>query len=183
MTSSPLPALFLDRDGVIIENREQYVRCWEDVAFYPQGLRALARLRHWLGKIVIVTNQSVVGRGLITLRQAHSINERITAEIVAAGGRIDAVFMCPHAPDEQCDCRKPQPGLLLQAARALNIDLGQSLLIGDALTDVAAGRAAGAGRVALVRTGRGEQQLQLPAARQMSAFPVYETLEAALREL
>jgi D-glycero-D-manno-heptose 1,7-bisphosphate phosphatase len=174
-------AVFLDRDGVIIENRADYVRRWADVACYPQAMRALARLHHWPGKVIVVTNQSVVGRGFITLHDAQVINRRLADEIAAAGGRIDAILMCPHAPEENCTCRKPQPGLLRQAARTFDIDLAQSIMIGDALTDIEAGRAAGVGTLALVRTGRGRQQLQLPALDNMAPFPVHDTLTDALQ--
>lgn len=182
-TNSSIPAIFLDRDGVIIENRANYVRSWDDVHIFPQALTALARLDEWPGKIVIVTNQSVVGRGLISLQEAQAINWQLLREIEAAGGRIDAVYMCPHAPDDQCDCRKPRPGLLTQAAKALHIDLEQSMMIGDALTDLAAGRAAGVGEVALVRTGHGKKHVQSPAAETMAPFPIYDTLFDALQEM
>ena len=95
------PAIFLDRDGVIIENQPAYVRSWDDVQFIPQALVALARLRDSLFKIVIVTNQSAIGRGQITLSEADSINRRLVQVIEKAGGRIDGVFMCPHAPIDQ----------------------------------------------------------------------------------
>ena len=140
-----MPALFLDRDGVIIENRANYVRSWDDVSIYPQALQALASVRHWPGKIIVVTNQSAVGRGLITLQTAESINARLVHKIYQNGGRIDGVYMCPHAPDAGCDCRKPQPGLLQQAAANFALCMEQSWMIGDALTDIAAGLAAGVG--------------------------------------
>lgn len=177
------PAIFLDRDGVIIENRADYVRCWHDVEIFPQALDALARLRQWPGKIVIVTNQSVVGRRLISLQEAQDINRRLLREIETAGGRIDAVYMCPHAPDDNCACRKPLPGMLTQAARDLQIKLTQSIMIGDALTDLAAGRAAGVSEVALVRTGHGQEQVASPAANKMAPFAVYNTLSDALQEM
>lgn len=177
------PALFLDRDGVIIENRANYVRSWDDVAIYPQALQALARARHWPGKIIVVTNQSVVGRGLIALQTAEAINTRLLHEIQNEGGRIDAVYMCPHAPQDNCACRKPRPGLLLQAADALDLDMAQSLMIGDALSDIAAGRAAGAGAVALLQTGRGRQQLQSSEAAAVAPFPVFADLSQALEQL
>lgn len=182
-TSSLTPALFLDRDGVIIENRADYVRRWQDVEIYPQALAALARLRDWQGKIIIVTNQSVVGRGLISRGRADAINARLLQLIARAGGRIDAVYMCPHAPTEGCNCRKPQPGLLLQAQRALALDMPNSIIIGDALTDLSAGRAAGLSQAALLKTGRGREQLALPAAAALAPFPVYATLEEAIQQL
>jgi len=177
------PAIFLDRDGVIIENRPHYVRSWADVAVYPQALSVLARLRELPYKFVIVTNQSVVGRGGISLGAAQAINERLVAKIVEAGGRIDGVFMCPHTPQDGCECRKPRPGLLFQAARALAIDLSSSWMIGDALTDVMAGQAAGVRRRALVLTGRGPAQLAQPAADDIHPFSIYKNLEAALGTL
>lgn len=185
MTTSQLPALFLDRDGVIIENRANYVRSWSDVSIFPQALTALSRLRQWSGKIIIVTNQSVVGRGLITRQRADRINERLVAEITRAGGRIDAVYMCPHAPADNCDCRKPKPGLLTRAAEHFNIDMQRSIMIGDALTDIAAARAAGVNLAALVRTGLGRQQLADPenVVREDGSFPVYDNLLDAIQSL
>jgi D-glycero-D-manno-heptose 1,7-bisphosphate phosphatase len=177
------PAIFLDRDGVIIENRADYVRSWADVWFYPQALETLARLSHKPFKTVIVTNQSAVGRGLISLRQAQAINEQLVENIAEAGGRIDGVFMCPHVPDDQCDCRKPKPGLLLQAAEALSIDLHQSIMVGDAVTDVLAGRAAQVSRTALVRTGRGAQEEGLSELAKLGPLLVYNDLAAALANL
>lgn len=178
-----LPALFLDRDGVIIENRANYVRHWSDVSIFPQALAALARLHTWPGKIIIVTNQSVVGRGLISRQRADDINQRLVAEITRAGGRIDAVYMCPHAPADNCECRKPKPGLLTRATRRFHIDLQASIMIGDALTDIDAATAAGVNTVALVKTGRGRRQAKLPQARNSHPFRVYDTLSDALLAL
>ena len=156
------PALFLDRDGVIIENCSNYVRSWADVELFPQALAALAAWRDSPYRIILVTNQSAVGRGHISRATAEAINDQLLDVIRDAGGRVDAVFMCPHGPDDGCDCRKPRPGLLLQAAAALDIDLSRSVMIGDALSDVAAGRAAGVSQAILLRTGRGRDQEQLP---------------------
>ncbi|MGE5222757.1 MAG: D-glycero-alpha-D-manno-heptose-1,7-bisphosphate 7-phosphatase [Omnitrophica WOR_2 bacterium] len=177
------PAVFLDRDGVIIENREDYVRAWSDVAIYPQALRALARLQSKPYKIVIVTNQSVIGRGIITPSEAEAINQRLVKEIVRAGGRVDGLFVCPHAPQENCACRKPKPGLFIQAARRLDIDLSQSILIGDSLSDLSAGQAAGVRQTALVLTGHGAVQSRSPEAALLRPFLTFDTLEDALREL
>ncbi|MCI0395206.1 MAG: HAD family hydrolase [Chloroflexi bacterium] len=177
------PAIFLDRDGVIIENRPEYVRCWADVAIYPQALAALAQVARESYKIIVVTNQSAVGQGLLSLPAAQEINERLARAIEAGGGRVDGIFMCPHTPEAACPCRKPRPGLLLEAAQALSLDLSRSILIGDALTDLAAGRAAGIARNVLVRTGRGLAQLQLPEAAALRPFPVYDNLWEALAAL
>lgn len=181
--NGPVPAVFLDRDGVIIANREQYVRTWEDVEILPGALSALARLAARPEPVILVTNQSAVGRGLISQEAAEAINGRLLEVIAQAGGRIDDVFMCPHAPEDGCSCRKPLPGLILAAAAAHGIDLGRSVLIGDALTDLQAGRAAGIGRVLLVRSGRGIEQERRAAEAGWGEFDVFEDLAAAVNSL
>lgn len=177
------PALFLDRDGVLIENRANYVRAWSDVAIYPQAIESLIRIKSTVHKIIIITNQSAVGRGLISQEIAQEINSRLIEEIQSAGGRIDGVFMCPHAPHEKCTCRKPQPGLILEAADSLALDLNRSILVGDALSDIMAGQSAGVGKNVLVRTGRGNAQSGIPLAAQVQPFLIFDTLAEALSEL
>jgi D-glycero-D-manno-heptose 1,7-bisphosphate phosphatase len=177
------PAIFLDRDGVIIENRPSYVRSWADVSIFPQALEALARIQSSLYKIVIVTNQSAIGRGILPLETAQCINQRLLRTMEEAGGRIDGIFMCPHAPGDQCGCRKPKPGLLLMAAQALSLDLSQSIMIGDALSDLAAGQSAGIPYSILVRTGRGASQALLPLPAGLNPFRTYDTLASALADL
>ena len=178
---TPQPAIFLDRDGVIMENRPNYVRSWDDVKLYPQALQALAQIRHILYKIIVITNQSAVGRGIITLEEAQAINDRLVVEVRKRNGRIDAVYMCPHAPSDNCQCRKPKPGLLLQAAADHNIDLSRSFMIGDALTDLAAGVAANISHTILLRTGRGSAQAQLPETDQFNPLCIYNSLADALK--
>ncbi|MEJ2748805.1 MAG: HAD family hydrolase [Anaerolineae bacterium] len=177
---SQQPAIFLDRDGVIIENRPNYVRSWADVVIFEPAVAALARIRHAPYKIIIVTNQSAVGRGIISLETAWDINDRLVREIEKGNGRVDATYICPHAPDDNCDCRKPRPGLLLQAATDHQIDLSRSIMIGDALTDLAAGQAAHVAQTILLRTGRGSVQSQLPQATQFAPLCLYDTLADAL---
>jgi D-glycero-D-manno-heptose 1,7-bisphosphate phosphatase len=177
------PALFLDRDGVIIENRPDYVRSWSDVVIFPHALDAMARLNSSPSKIIIVTNQSAVGRGLIPLSDAYEINTRLIAQIERAGGRVDGVWMCPHAPEDECDCRKPRPGLLLQAAATHSIDLNHSILIGDALSDLEAGRSAGIPLNILVRTGRGADQEKLASPFLLNKSNTYDNLADALDHL
>jgi D-glycero-D-manno-heptose 1,7-bisphosphate phosphatase len=174
------PAIFLDRDGVIIENRVSYVRSWTDVAFLPDAHAALALLARTGYAIVVVTNQSAVGRGLMTLAQAEQINRDIVRVIAVTKGRIDHVYMCPHAPADGCKCRKPRPGLLTQAAEDLDLDLSSSFLIGDALTDLQAAQAAGVPHRIMVRTGRGASQLQLSEASSLPPFTVCNHLLEAI---
>ena len=177
------PAIFLDRDGVIMENRANYVRCWDDVAIFPAAVEILAKLAPHPYLIVLVTNQSVVGRKLISLEVAQNINQRLVAELSKKGCRIDGVFMCPHEPEDQCDCRKPQPGLLYQAATSFQIDLRNSIMIGDAWTDLQAGQAAGVSQLGLVLTGRGQQQLALQRPLELTSVAIYKDLTAALHDM
>lgn len=177
------PAIFIDRDGVIIENRADYVRTWRDVSIFPDALTALARLAASPYKIVIVTNQSGIGRGLIPPRTAEQINQRLLGIIHAAGGRIDGVYLCPHTPEENCACRKPRPGLILQAGRELSLDLSHSIMIGDALSDIQAGQAAGISRNVLVLTGRGYDQSQLPEAASVQPLLISASFLSAVKDL
>jgi D-glycero-D-manno-heptose 1,7-bisphosphate phosphatase len=176
-------ALFLDRDGVIIQNRPNYILRWEDVEFLPGSIETLALIRDLPFKIFIITNQSAIGRGLVAESVVDQINERIVRRVESAGGRIDGVYMCPHAPEENCLCRKPQPDLLLQAARDFDIHLSESAMIGDAISDMLAGRAAGVGRLAMVETGRGADQLALTKKRSALPYEAYPDLTAALETL
>lgn len=174
-------AIFMDRDGVIIENRQNYVLSWSDVDFLPDSFEAL-QIIHPAIKIIIITNQSAVGRGLITLQAAQTLNQRIEQEIRNHGGRVDASYMCPHSPQQACQCRKPQPGLILQAARELDIDLDHSLMIGDALSDMLAGKNAGIPKNILVETGRGSQQILLPELHRIDDILIYKNLLSAVRD-
>lgn len=174
------PAVFLDRDGVIIQNRENHVCSWNDVEFLPSSLYAIERLSQTPYKIIVITNQSTVGRGIITLQQAETINRRIIKEINKSGGRVDGLFMCPHAPEDHCSCRKPQPGLIQKAAEQLSIDLESSVLIGDALTDIQAGSAAGIKTLFLVMTGRGREQSLLSQTLLHPRFLVADHLLSAI---
>jgi D-glycero-D-manno-heptose 1,7-bisphosphate phosphatase len=160
--------VFLDRDGVLIENRADYVRSWKDVDIFPQAIEALVQLKESPYRIVIITNQSAVGRGIITLERAEEINRRLIERISRAGGRVDGVYMCPHAPEEGCLCRKPRPGMVHQAVKELSLSLEGSFFIGDALTDMVAADRAGIEHLIMVKTGRGENQLASLAASHLA---------------
>lgn len=150
-------AIFLDRDGVINVNRPDHVKSWDEFVFLPNALTALAQLAASDFLVIVTTNQSAIARGLVTAATVRAIHARMIAEVTRAGGRVDAVYFCPHHPDDKCACRKPQPGLFLQAARDFAIDFARSYVIGDAFSDVAAALAIGA-RPILVLTGRGRTQ-------------------------
>lgn len=149
--------VLLDRDGVINENRADYVKSREEFAFLPGALDALRLLAQHEARVVVVSNQSAVGRGIISAAALESINLHMREQVEGAGGRIDAVLCCPHAPDEGCDCRKPRPGLLLEAMRLLP-GHDYCYAIGDSLGDLLAARAAGVPFI-MVLTGKGREAL------------------------
>jgi D-glycero-D-manno-heptose 1,7-bisphosphate phosphatase len=176
------PAIFLDRDGVIVENRADYVKAIDEVRIIPGALAALAQAARLECLFVVVTNQSVVGRGLLTEAALAAINAYVHQTIVAAGGRIDGWYVCPHLAEDGCACRKPKPGMLLSAAAELPIDLPASVMIGDAISDMQAGHAAGA-RAIMVRTGRGVGQTAELRQAGLDDVPVAADLAAALRRV
>lgn len=157
------PAIFLDRDGVINENLPDHVRSWEAFRFLPGALGAIRALTALQVPIVVVTNQAVIDRRLISRACLNDIHRRMIERIRRSGGEIAEVLYCPHDPAARCACRKPAPGMLLAAAARFDLDLARSVLIGDALTDVEAGQRAGC-RTILVRTGRGREALRELAA-------------------
>lgn len=175
LTSRPLKggAVFLDRDGVINRRiQEGYVTRLSEFEFLPDaipGIRALAKSAR---PIIVVSNQAGVSKGLIPLRALEQITEWFVEQIVAGGGRIDAVYYCPHLPTDDCQCRKPRPGLFLQAANDFGVDLQQSFMIGDTISDAEAAVNAGV-RALLV-----EREL-VPAERPASPYEVLTDLRAA----
>jgi D-glycero-D-manno-heptose 1,7-bisphosphate phosphatase len=146
-------AVFLDRDGTINIERPDYVKSWEESQFLPGAFDALRRLSSLKVDIIVVTNQSAIGRQVISAEVASGINRQMVGEVKRQGGRVTAVYVCPHAPWWNCSCRKPKPGLLLQAAAEHHIDLSRSFLVGNQLSDAKAAVAAGC-RPILVSTGR-----------------------------
>lgn len=164
MTSLLRPAFFLDRDGVVIKVRylegldpadavvPRFVTI-SQVMILP-GVAAALRSIHEHGFLaVVVTNQGYVGRGVVTQAELDAVHEHINAELAGEGAHIDRFYVCPHPAAAECDCRKPKPGLFLRAARELGIDLGRSVMVGDRLSDIAAGRNAGCRQSYLVREG------------------------------
>lgn len=158
-------AIFLDRDGVINENRADHVKSRDEFCFIPSALTAL-RWLHMAGfHAFIATNQAIINRGIVSRETIEDIHAYMIAQIELAGGHINDIRYCPHTPEEHCLCRKPQPGMLFDLAAHWQIDLSQSYFIGDAWTDIAAGRAANT-RCILVRTGRGSEHLSMPIDQQ-----------------
>jgi D-glycero-D-manno-heptose 1,7-bisphosphate phosphatase len=148
-----LQAIFLDRDGTLNRERADYVKSWSEYEWLPGALAALAQLATLQLPILVITNQSAVGRGIISIDGLSSVHAQARAEAEACGGRIDEFFVCPHTPGDGCDCRKPKPGLLLAAAARYDLDLERCVFVGDSITDMQAAVAGGCTSI-LLRTGR-----------------------------
>ena len=153
-----MKTVFLDRDGVININppNKGYVRRWSEFAFIPNAQKAIRELTQNGYRIIVVTNQAGIGRGLFFEENLLDIHARMVSEITETGGRIDAVYYCPHAPDAGCTCRKPKPGMLIRARCEHNIELSSAYLIGDSTTDIEVGQRVGA-KTLLVLTGHGQE--------------------------
>lgn len=135
--------VILDRNGSINEHREDFVKSETEWTPLPGALEAIARLNHAGWQVVIASNQSGLGRGLFDVASLNAMHAKMFKMLAAVGGRVEAVFYCPHSPDENCDCRKPRPGLFLQIGERFGIDLAGVPTAGDSLRDLQAGAAAG----------------------------------------
>jgi len=183
-----MPLLLCDRDGVINQDSEHYIKSPGEFTPIPGSVEALAQLSQAGWRIAVVTNQSGLARGLFTLSTLHAIHQKLHRLVQSAGGRIDAIFLCPHGPDAKCSCRKPAPALFQQALARFHVAASDALAVGDSLRDLEGAAAAGVPAV-LVRTGNGlltearaqgasgdlnsGQGLQLPPGTQ-----IYENLAA-----
>ena len=150
-----LKVVFLDRDGVINRDSPDYIKNWSEFEFLPGSLRALKKLTQKGFSLIVITNQSAVNRGMISLKDLDFIHANMRSAIAAHGGNIHAIFFCPHTPDESCSCRKPKPELIHQAQRRYAIDLKSTYMVGDSAKDIACAQNAGCGHAVLVRTGNG----------------------------
>lgn len=145
--------IILDRDGTINEDRDDFVKTVDEWVAMPGALEAIARLNHAGWQAVIATNQSGLGRGLFDMATLNLMHAKMNVQLARVGGRISAVFFCPHTPEDQCDCRKPLPGLYLQIGERFGADLKNVPVVGDSLRDLEAAVAAGC-PPHLVRTGK-----------------------------
>ena len=169
------PAVFLDRDGVLIEERN-YLHRGEDVAFLPGVAAALKRLSDAGFKLFIVSNQSGVGRGYFTLADVERVNEHLLGELARAGVRFEKIYIAPEAPGQPSRGRKPSPQFLFDARDEFGVDLAQSFMIGDKLIDLECGWNAGVKTSILVRTGYGAE-LEKQSAAELSRAVVVSNLE------
>ncbi len=150
--------VILDRDGVINQESDAFIKTPEEWIPLPGSLAAIARLTQAGFTVVVASNQSGLARGLFDLKALEAIHARMQAEVAKFGGKIDGIFYCPHGPDDGCDCRKPKAGLFTQISEHYKIGLKDVPAIGDAGRDVAAAQSVGA-RAILVLTGRGREAL------------------------
>lgn len=148
-------AFFLDRDGVLTRERQDYVKTPEELEILPSIYEPLREIRRRGFQIVVVTNQSVVGRGYTTLNGLEQIHEKFRRDLERHGCYVDAIYFCPHLPHEGCDCRKPAPGLILKAAKELGIDTKNSWMIGDKEIDLEAASRAGCHGIRVSTNGDG----------------------------
>ncbi|MCF6354943.1 MAG: D-glycero-beta-D-manno-heptose 1,7-bisphosphate 7-phosphatase [Candidatus Polarisedimenticolaceae bacterium] len=172
--------IILDRDGVINRDSDAYIKHPDEWAPIAGSLEAIARLNHAGYRVVIATNQSGLGRGLFNVDQLNAIHQKMFDALSQQGGHIDALFFCPHRPDENCGCRKPKPGLLLEIASRLNADLSEAFFIGDSLKDIQAAQTTGAQPI-LVLTGNGKTTAS--QIDDSDNIPVYADLAAAVDAL
>jgi D-glycero-D-manno-heptose 1,7-bisphosphate phosphatase len=172
--------VILDRDGVINEDSADYIKSPEEWIPIPGSLEAIARLHRAGWHVIVATNQSGIARKLFDPDALVRIHEKMRRSVSDAGGLIDAIFFCPHGPHDNCNCRKPRPGLFLDIARRLRISLNGIPAIGDTLQDLHAAKAAGA-RPILVRTGKGAATLDTYDSA--IVVPVYDNLACAVDDL
>lgn len=172
--------VFLDRDGVINVDSPHYIKSASEFHFIPGSAEAIALLTQKNFDVIIITNQSAVGRKMITHNGLESIFVQMKKGIHKAGGEIKDIFFCPHTPDDGCTCRKPEPGLILKAVNQYNIRPSFSAMIGDSAKDIFCARRAGCGYAVLVQTGNGKKAaLQLDKAKENPDFQAIDLMDAA----
>lgn len=172
--------LLLDRDGVINQDSPDFIRTPGEFRPLPGALEAVVRAQRAGYRVIIVSNQSGLARGLFAMRDLNAIHRRLQDELERLGGRVEAFFFCPHGPDEGCDCRKPAGGLLRALASRLGVELGNVPFIGDRISDACAAQSVGA-RPLLVRTGL--QPLGAAALTALGPVEVFDDLPAAVEAL
>jgi D-glycero-D-manno-heptose 1,7-bisphosphate phosphatase len=171
--------VLLDRDGVINEDSDQFIKSPDEWRPIPGSLKAIALLSANGFKVVVITNQSGIARGLFDLPMLDRIHQKMLRLVAENGGSIEAIYFCPHGPESNCDCRKPKPGLIRVFAAEHQADLNHAVLIGDSLRDIQAAEAAGV-RPILVKTGKGRKTLN---ATPNLKIPVFDNLYDAANSL
>jgi len=170
--------VILDRDGVINEDRDDYVKSVDEWIPLPGAIDAIAKLSRAGFDVVIATNQSGLGRGLFSLDDLEAMHDKLSQLVEDAGGHVAGIFYCPHTPDDNCDCRKPKPGLIDTIAEVMGVDVAGCPIVGDSIRDLEAGVARGCDPI-LVTTGKGAQSLTTLAGNPISSSTVVVTDLAA----
>ena len=168
-----MKTIVLDRDGVINHDSDAYIKSPDEWLPIAGSLEAIARLSQAGYRLLVATNQSGVARGLFDLDTLNTIHQKMESAIQQHGGRLDGIYCCPHGPHDNCACRKPRPGLLLQMEKDLGVDLHQTIMVGDSLKDLQAAIAVGAKPV-LVLTGKGGKTLG--QISQQQPIDIYQNL-------
>lgn len=173
--------VFLDRDGVINRDSPEYIKCYEEFEFLPTSLEAIKILTQNNYLIIVITNQSSIARRKTSLQEVLAIHQIMLESVRNYGGNITDIFFCPHHPDNNCNCRKPKPGMIHQAVQNYDIDLADSVMIGDSATDIECARNAGCGQAILVKTGYKSNQENILAQKGIKADAVCSDLLDAAR--
>ncbi len=168
-----MKTIILDRDGVINQDSDAYIKNQDEWIPIPGSLEAIARLSQAGYQVLVATNQSGLARGLFDQATLDAIHHKMESAVEQHGAKLDGIYYCPHGPDDGCSCRKPQPGLLQQIGLDLGVDLNESILVGDSLRDLQAASAVGAKPV-LVLTGKGRKTLE--QLNQEQQIDVYQNL-------
>jgi len=172
--------VILDRDGVINQDSDQFIKSPDEWKSIAGSLEAIARLNQYGWRVVVASNQSGIGRGLFGMDTLNAIHDKMIKSLAQVGGRLEAIFFCPHPADSTCDCRKPKPGMYREIGERFNVDLSTVPVVGDSLRDLEAAVAVGA-RPYLVLTGKGERteaEHDLPEGTQV--FPDLAAVAAHL---
>ena len=172
--------VILDRDGVINQDSEHFIKNTTEWKPIPGSLEAIAKLNHAGFRVVVASNQSGIGRGFLDMGALNAINDKMYRVLAQVGGRIDALFYCPHAAEANCDCRKPKPGMFIDIAQRFNVDLAGVPCVGDSLRDLQAAVTAGA-QPMLVLTGKGAKTEA--AGGLPDGTPVFADLAEAVRNI
>ncbi|QYZ66075.1 MAG: hypothetical protein OI74_12270 [Gammaproteobacteria bacterium (ex Lamellibrachia satsuma)] len=173
--------IILDRDGVINEDSDDFIKSPDEWIPLPGSLEAIARLNHAGFRVFVATNQSGVSRGYFSIDTLNKMHNKMQTLLQKHGGHIDGIFFCPHGPDDNCDCRKPKPGLYQQISQRSRAPLHQVPIIGDSLRDLQAAIIVGANPI-LVRTGKGNKTLS-SCPDELRDIPIYQNLSEAVDAL
>ena len=173
--------VFLDRDGVINYDSPEYIKNRSEFKFIPGSIEAVTDLTQNGFTSIVISNQSALSRKLISPEELDDIHKMMKKTIASTGGWITEIFFCPHMPDDGCECRKPEPGLIFRAQRKYNISLVDSVMVGDSIKDIECARNAGCGAAVLVKSGNNREAAN--ALRRKRIFPdhVAQNLREAVK--